>query len=44
MIALIAYTASPNVSNVTAILLNGQTSDIVVQLSGVIKIGTVVVS
>jgi len=44
MIALIAYTASPNVSNVTAILLNGQTSDIVVQRSGVIKIGTVVVS
>ncbi len=44
MIALIAYTASPNVSNVTAILLNGQTSDIVVQVSGVIKIGMVVVS
>jgi uncharacterized phage protein gp47/JayE len=44
MIALISYTASPNVSNVTAILLNGQTSDIGVGLSGVIKIGTVVVS
>jgi uncharacterized phage protein gp47/JayE len=44
MIALISYTASPNVSNVTAILLNGQTSDIDVELSGVIKIGTLVVS
>jgi uncharacterized phage protein gp47/JayE len=43
-IAQIAYTASPNVSNVTGILLNGQTSDIVVQLSGVIKAGAVVVS
>jgi uncharacterized phage protein gp47/JayE len=44
MIALISYTASPNVSNVTTILLNGQTADIGVGLSGVIKIGTVVVS
>jgi uncharacterized phage protein gp47/JayE len=44
MIALVAYTASTSVSNVTTILLNGQTSDIVVQLSGVVKIGTVVVS
>lgn len=43
-IAQLAYTASPDISNVTAILLNGQTSDIVVQTSGVIKIGTVVVS
>lgn len=43
-IALIAYTSSPNVSNVTAILLNGQTADIVVAPSGVVKIGTVVVS
>jgi uncharacterized phage protein gp47/JayE len=43
-IAQIAYTSSPNVSNVTAILLNGQTSDVIVQLSGVIKAGTVVVS
>ncbi len=44
MIALTAYTASSSVTNVTSILLNGQTSDVVVQLSGVIKIGTVVVS
>jgi uncharacterized phage protein gp47/JayE len=44
MIALITYTACPNISNVTSILLNGQASDIVVQLSGVIKTGTVVVS
>ncbi len=44
MIALIVYTVSPNVRNVTTILLNGQTSDIVVELSEVIKIGTVVVS
>jgi uncharacterized phage protein gp47/JayE len=44
MIALIAYTASSNVTNVTEILLNGQASDIVVQQSGVIKTGTVVVS
>lgn len=44
MIALITYTACPNISNVTSILLNGQPSDIVVQLSGVIKTGTVVVS
>jgi uncharacterized phage protein gp47/JayE len=43
MIALIAYTASPNVTNVTGILLNGQASDVAVQQSGVIKIGTVVV-
>ena len=44
MIALIAYTSSANVENVTGILLNGQPSDIVVQFSGVAKIGTVVVS
>jgi uncharacterized phage protein gp47/JayE len=44
MIALIAYTACPNISNVRSILLNGQTSDIVVQLSVVLKTGTVVVN
>ena len=44
MIALIAYTASSSVRNVTAILLNGAASDVVVQSSGVIKVGTVVVS
>jgi hypothetical protein len=43
-IALLAYTASAAVTNVTTILLNGQIADIVVQPSGVIKIGTVVVS
>jgi uncharacterized phage protein gp47/JayE len=43
-IAQIAYTASPTISNVTAILLNGQTSDMIVQLSGVIKVSTIVVS
>lgn len=44
MIALTAYTASSSVTNVTSILLNGQTLDVAVPLSGVIKIGTVVVS
>lgn len=44
MIALIAYTASSSVSNVTAILLNSETTDVVVPASGVVKIGTVVVS
>lgn len=44
MIALITYMASQNISNVTAILLNGEISDIVVQPSGVVKIGTVVVN
>jgi uncharacterized phage protein gp47/JayE len=43
-IAQIAYMSSPIISNVTAILLNGQASDIVVPLSGVVKIGAVVVS
>jgi uncharacterized phage protein gp47/JayE len=44
MIAMIAYTVSSTVSNVTAILLNDQTSDVVVQFSGVIKVGTVLVT
>lgn len=44
MIALTAYTTNPNISNVTAITLNGQTLDITVPISGVIKIGTVTVS
>jgi uncharacterized phage protein gp47/JayE len=43
-IAQIAYTASSSIDNVTVILLNGQTSDIVVPISGVIKSGTVVVN
>lgn len=43
-IVQIAYTASPNVTNVTTVLLNGQALDVVVQPSGVIKIGTVMVS
>jgi hypothetical protein len=43
-IALLAYITSATVTNVTAIMLNGQTSDIAVPPSGVIKIGMVVVS
>jgi uncharacterized phage protein gp47/JayE len=44
MIAMLAYTASPSVTNVTGSLLNGQASDVVVQPSGVIKAGAIVVS
>jgi hypothetical protein len=43
-IAQLAYAANDNVSNVTAISLNGQNSDIMVQYAGVIKAGTVVVN
>ena len=43
-IAQIAYATSPNVTNVTGIMLNEQTVDIVLPPSGVVKIGTVVVS
>jgi uncharacterized phage protein gp47/JayE len=43
-VAQIAYTTSSVVNNVTGVLLNGQNSDITVQPSQVIKVGTVVVS
>ncbi len=43
-VAQITYMVSSNISNVTAILLNGQASDITVQPSGMIKTGTIVIS
>jgi uncharacterized phage protein gp47/JayE len=43
-IVQLAYSASSSVTNVTGILLNGQPADVVTPPSGVIKVGTVVVS
>jgi uncharacterized phage protein gp47/JayE len=40
----IAYTTSSEVTNVTGVLLNGQSSDIIIQCFEVIKTGTVVVN
>jgi uncharacterized phage protein gp47/JayE len=43
-LAQVAYDASPQVSNVSAVLLNGATADIVPGLNGVVKAGNVVVN
>lgn len=43
-IVQIAYGTNPSIVNVTGVLLNGLPSDVLVQPSGVVKIGTVVVS
>lgn len=43
-LAQVAYDASASVQNVTAVLLNGATADIVPGPSGVVKAGSVVVS
>ena len=42
-LAQVAYDASPSVTNVFGVLLNGATSDIVPLQSGVVKAGSVTV-